>query len=1283
MDYSKFTNLYSLNKTLRFELKPTPNTIKNLEKFDIVRKDEKRAKAYDDEMKNIFDKAHNKFINESLSNVRFRDEQIRDLQQFRYELKSLKKDKKGDQRNIKQVEKSIDLLQKELRKQITQSYIFTAKNWKSRYISLEKAKKINQEILTEKISLDLLEELYPDKRDFIQEFKGFYGYFGGYNENRKNYYVDEDKATSIANRIINENLIKFLDNISLYQEAKKYISELSQYSDYFELSEYHNYITQNGIDTYNAVLGGYVENKIKIQGINEYINLYKQKNPHVKISKLTFLHKQIGSPRKESDILIINKGKEWNQLYNLIHNQRKLISKLEEEIDINDIFDEKYNLDQIYLNKVSINTISSKWFTNWQTLEQKLVESKVFQKSKGEVKIPEVISLLQVQEGLNSLLDQNPENYYKETYKDQYQNKNLWDSFLSIFRYELITILLNIAEKEKLFITKKEQSIKDKDSKQYIKDICDAYLSLERILKYFIINSKYVYKFEQDPLFYTSINNFIHTDTNKIVSYYNAFRNYLTRKPYNEDKIKLNFDTAELLTGWDISKEISKLSIILREKDKYKLVILNKNIKGANKVFEYNEKNILYQVTDDTLEKMLYKLMKDVTLSIPKVSTQLKEVVSHFNKLDTDYILKGNKWIKPVSINKDEFELNNRIYLRDNISQSVIRDKSSDNDEKMYVKAFQKDYLRLGGDLNFYKLSLIKWIDFCKKILTNYKNNQLLNFTKLKQSAKYKSIDEFYNDVNKCAYVVKFIPINRQVLDQYEQEGKLFIFDITNKDWNVYKKGKNNIHTLYWNALFSQENLEKTVLKLNGEAEIFIRKASTSIEVKQKQDLKENLLYKGKTQEKIIINQRYTQDKYLFHIPITINFDSEGVDNQKKFNTYLNQELTQSKPTILGIDRGEKHLLYYSLIDLDGNIIKQGSLNTINNTDYYSKLTTLAGKRDDARKNWDEIGNIKNFKEGYLSQAVHQIYQLMIDYNAIVVLEDLNSEFKAKRSAKVEKSVYKKFELSLARKLNHLILKDKENTESGGTLNAYQLTPYLSPGDMSYFEGAKQWGSIFYVRANYTSTTDPIAGWRKHLYISNGANIDKIQEFFQDIEIEYNPKHKAYQFSYIYSGKSWTLIAHQDIIRFRWSNSQRKMEKYHIHTKFEDLFRDFDNTRSITEQLRDLDKSEFRWKDLVFYFNLLTQIRNTDRDVEGNDNDFIQSPIYSDYIQGFYDSRKTQEYKEKYGIIVPDNGDSNGAYNIAKKGIIAFNRVKQNSEKPELYISDIEWDEFNFKNVKY
>jgi hypothetical protein len=40
------------------------------------------------------------------------------------------------------------------------------------------------------------------------------------------------------------------------------------------------------------------------------------------------------------------------------------------------------------------------------------------------------------------------------------------------------------------------------------------------------------------------------------------------------------------------------------------------------------------------------------------------------------------------------------------------------------------------------------------------------------------------------------------------------------------------------------------------------------------------------------------------------------------------------------------------------------------------------------------------------------------------------------------------------------------------------------------------------------------------------------------------------------------------------------------------------------------------------------------------------------------------------------NGDSNGAYNIARKGIILLDRISEGVEKPNLFIADKDWDDF-------
>ena len=141
-------------------------------------------------------------------------------------------------------------------------------------------------------------------------------YFKGFDENRKNMYVSEDKATSIANRAINENLPMFFDNCIAYQKISAKCSgfhfrfsdektlrllgvKSDNLSDAFRPELYLKLFSQHGIDIYHDLLGGYTSREDKITGLNEQINLFRQenqKNPELNPRNFpTFarLHKQI------------------------------------------------------------------------------------------------------------------------------------------------------------------------------------------------------------------------------------------------------------------------------------------------------------------------------------------------------------------------------------------------------------------------------------------------------------------------------------------------------------------------------------------------------------------------------------------------------------------------------------------------------------------------------------------------------------------------------------------------------------------------------------------------------------------------------------------------------------------------------------------------------------------------------------------------------------------------------------------------------------------------------
>src|SRR5690606_18721367 len=96
---------------------------------------------------------------------------------------------------------------------------------------------------------------------------------------------------------------------------------------------------------------------------------------------------------------------------------------------------------------------------------------------------------------------------------------------------------------------------------------------------------------------------------------YNKIRNYLTKKPYSEEKWKLNFDNPTLANGWDKNKETDNTAIILRKGGTYYLGIMKK---GDNQIFHDRNKEMFSGGGDD-YQKLVYKLFPDPSKMMPKV----------------------------------------------------------------------------------------------------------------------------------------------------------------------------------------------------------------------------------------------------------------------------------------------------------------------------------------------------------------------------------------------------------------------------------------------------------------------------------------------------------------------------------------------------------------------------------------------------------------------------------------------------------------------------------------
>ena len=290
--YSDFTNLYSVSKTLRFELKPIGKTKENIEKNGILERDNERAIAYK-AVKKVIDEYHKSFIELKLKNFELTQNQLEEFYML-YHLPTSDPKRKTD----------LPKIQENLRKQISERFT------KSEQYKRLFGKELIREDLTEFVSTPYYEktirsvpgneqltdeevkQIQENTQREIAQFHDFTTYFTGFYDNRRNMYVADDKATSIAHRMINENLPKFIDNMdvfekiaasdvsknfdALYKSMEEYLN-VNSLKEMFQLDYFSIVLTQAQIDVYNSIIGGKtLDDGTKIQGLNEYVNLYNQ-----------------------------------------------------------------------------------------------------------------------------------------------------------------------------------------------------------------------------------------------------------------------------------------------------------------------------------------------------------------------------------------------------------------------------------------------------------------------------------------------------------------------------------------------------------------------------------------------------------------------------------------------------------------------------------------------------------------------------------------------------------------------------------------------------------------------------------------------------------------------------------------------------------------------------------------------------------------------------------------------------------------------------------------------
>lgn len=1252
--------------------------MKNIIESGLLEEDEHRAQSYV-KVKKLIDEYHKVFIDRVLNDgcLTIENKGKKDSLEEYYESYMSKSNDENVSKTFKEVQENLrSVIAKKLTDNNAYANLFGNKLIESYKDKDEKNKIIDSDLIqfintAEPSQLDSMSQ--DEAKELVKEFWGFTTYFVGFFDNRKNMYTSEEKSTGIAYRLVNENLPKFIDNMEAFKKAiakpeiqanmEELYSNFAEYlnvesiQEMFQLDYYNMLLTQKQIDVYNAIIGGKTdeEHDVKIKGINEYINLYNQQHKDEKLPKLKALFKQILSDRNAISWL----PEEFNSDQEVLNAIKDCYERLSENVLGDKVLKSllcslsDYNLNGIFVrNDLQLTDISQKMFGNWSVVQDAIMQNiknvaparkrkeseEDYEKRISDIfKKADSFSIQYINDCLNEMDDNNlhaVDGYFATlgaVNTPTMQRENLFALIQNAY-----TDISNLLETP---YPENKNLAQDKTNVAKVKALLDAIKSLQHFVKPLLGKGD---ESDKDERFYGELAS-LWTELDTVTPLYNMVRNYMTRKPYSEKKIKLNFENPQLLGGWDANKEKDYATIILRRNGMYYLAIMNKDSKRLLGKSMPSD--------GEYYEKMVYKFFKDVTTMIPKCSTQLKDVQAFFKVNTDDFVLNSKAFNKPLTITKEVFDLNNVLYGK--------------------FKKFQKGYLSATGDTAGYTHAVNVWIKFCMDFLNSYESTCMYDFSSLKFES-YLSLDAFYQDANLLLYKLSFTNVSVSFIDKLVDEGKMYLFQIYNKDFSDFSKGTPNMHTLYWKALFDERNLADVVYKLNGQAEMFYRKKSINnthpthpanhpIHNKNKDNKKKESVF----EYDLIKDRRYTVDKFLFHVPITMNFKSVGSEN---INQQVREYLQQADDThIIGIDRGERHLLYLVVIDMQGEIKEQFTLNEIVNeyngntyrTNYHDLLDKREEERLKARPSWQTIENIKDLKEGYLSQAIHKITQLMVKYHAIVVLEDLNKGFMRGRQ-KVEKQVYQKFEKMLIDKLNYLVDKKADAAQSGGLLNAYQLTSKFD----SFQKLGKQSGFLFYIPAWNTSKIDPVTGF-VNLLDTRYQNTEKAKAFFSRFDaIRYNANKDWFEFYLDYdkfctkaegTRTRWTLCTQGSRIstfRNAEKNSQWDNLEVDLTREMKSLFEHYhiNICGNLKEEIcLQTDKAFFT--GLLHMLKLTLQMRNS---ITGTETDYLISPV-ADENGTFYDSRSC-------GDTLPKNADANGAYNIARKGLMFIGQIKETKD---------------------
>lgn len=1169
------------------------------------------------------------------------------------------------------------------------------------------------------------------------------------------------KGLSIFNKAIALGNVFDLEKLNTdFKEQLKDLSELSgreitSVTSIFGKELYICYMTHRGISILNTIIGRDSKIGSEKEGLNQYINKYNQS---VKSSKKKGEEKPktLAMIDPLHDLILYGKKVVYPQLqdYSEVKPKIKKVvdslkktgafdghvrsNKIASLLDSLSTFDNE-RLNHIYVNSKAVSRISTTLFGDWAILSNAVP---------CENKKKQLYVSLQA---LNTHIRKHSENGHKaEEYfslckVNSIEKENETEDVFEMLRkyYE------KFAEDRILQYTQ----IRSQDKIETIGLLMDAIKRLSIFLKTLSVGLPMD---DADGLFYSEYKKYWDI-IKEFDADYDLIRNFFYKKPFNTDKLRLHFGIGEdLLSGWTEQnhKNTNRIeghgtrghAYLFREKhqidDEYDYylgigvgpgsdILFSEKLPERQNTIEFRKQ--LEKAKDlCSLERFCYYRMDGKTFGGQNYKSANGDVV---RKKDADLISFIQKFIKDdgnetLNAEYDKYPKDVSSSDKDGITQNELMALVKEHDSTLFDKMF--------GDSHFielYKQMLDRWKKAFEEAKQIPKAQEYAHKEYKDKNTGYKeSYQKLKEDIEEVTRkLVRYIPVSWEELNETVSKGKLYLFRITNKDLSYAQsmqsmtddgkpkresRGKENLHTMYFRAVMDEF---QDTFDIGADGEIFFRKATDAKKLERTPTHGKNkegeVVVTCKSAEKLgeprtmkcelTKDKHYTEDHYEFHLPMTLNYKPEtkqnvfkdGVVEYLKYNCAENED--KESLHVIGVDRGERNLLYVTMIDMDGNIKYQKSLNEIVSkgvspngeafearVDYHKLAETRADEMRRHQKRYGIPLKMKEIKEGHLALAVHEIVNLMIDNHAILVMEDLNEGFMRSRQSQLT-NVYQQFENKLISKLQFCV-KDKklDPNAPGGLYKAYQLAGPQGKGNRN--------GFVFFVPAWMTSKIDPVTGF-VNLFCFNYKNEESSAQFFKTFKsITKNPRTGEYEFVFRYEdfkdlkvlqnattpNVEWCVTSYgKRIERLKETNGFKYNEIDNLTKKFDELFAQYniDTDADIKEQIVSINSKPL-YVDLIKLIKLMLQMRNSGK-INMKEYDYIISPVADPITGKHFDSTKYGELeKDKKEInSYPNDADANGAYNIARKGLIAVRQLIAGSKN--FKIENKDWLEEAQKNM--